>query len=203
MPAQINTIIPTALFEQCRDRIAEILLPELVNQATLRSDAELNVGEIWVERVSPFEVAETPAINVVFDQIGGEETGKTGVATNDVFTYFIDIYTSKVSEDDLDGQAHARKWVHKFMGVIRAILEDTRYNTLGFQPPSITRVRMQSMQMAAGDAADTENNAMGRVILQVVAPASLQTQTAVPIGGSDTTIKMVATDKGYKYTFNA
>ena len=87
--AVINVQIPEQNFEIIRDRIAEIIVDEMANQAAMYYDDDLDIiGGVYVERTWPMDATEQVIINVLtkggrYDNIDLEMADGTYVYVND------------------------------------------------------------------------------------------------------------------------
>jgi hypothetical protein len=196
----INEPIGTQSFELIRDRIAEILAEELDMQNQLTYNPLMN-AVVYVERFIPFNESELPAVNV--------QLARTGIDGHDVLDadgtnyFFIDVYTKaatiKSDSGRVDGGGLSVRLMHKLIGVIRAILEDSRYKTLGFMPPFIHYRRIVEFKFANPKVGDLGSTSQGRITLEV--KASLENGVTTPrlIRGYETVVKLHETEEGYYY----
>lgn len=196
----INGIIPQQSFELVRDRIGQILALEIANQFTLTSNSDFDL-DVWVERFVPFDKEELPTINVSLAT--GGFTGHTQKSTDGTYTYFIDVFTKAISTDDEKGDQMASVKLQRLLGMCRAILENPRYKTLGFDPPSIFNRHCESISIAEPGKQDATSSVMGRLAFSVKVLETVELIDPVLIGRSDTRVKLYETDKGYFYAFYA
>lgn len=194
--ALITEIIPSQEFELVRDRVAEILIDELANQAALSYDEDLEVN-VFVERSIPFDKTELPAINVSLAQ--GEFDNKKAPNLDGNYIYNIDVHTSAKSNEEDQGDSRASVKLHKILGKCRAIIENPIYRTLGFNKPSISRVFFSQMDIADPGKQDALNTQMGRLILNVRVPEGVSLLAAGLIEGYDTKVKIGTSSVGYAY----
>lgn len=201
---RITSAIGQQNYEKIRERIVEVLGAELENQYILNpSVSELDV-DVWMERVIPYEEAELkPAVvNVLFDN--GEFDNNSRVMTNGTYTYFIEVYSKAPSTDSQDGDELARSRSARLAGIIRQILMSTQYSALGFEPGVIRnrnvtnilsyRFSSESVPM------DTTRVAVTRITFTVISNESELTSAIVPLGGTDTAVRISCTDKGYVWS---
>lgn len=200
MSAKILNPIPQQNYELVRDRIAEILFTELENQYFLTYNQDFNIAAVWVERSSPFDHTECPTVNVSFGT--GSFDNKDNKNIDGTYLFNIDCFTkAKATEGQSinGGDQRSTLKLHRLMGLVRAILSNPQYNTLSFAKPSISNVHVVSMDIADSKS-DSENVAMGRVVLSVRIPEVCELKSANVIDGTDTAVKMNLTDKGYVFT---
>lgn len=197
MAVKINTLIPEQSFEKIRDRIALILKEELVNQATLAINQQLN-ATVYIERYVPpnsSEVEEKPIVNVLFGS--GDFANQDVTQTTGTYLYFIDVYCSAKSNDDNGGDTRAIILLQKLLGVCRGILEATQYLTLGYTYPFVMGRKINSIQIAGPSEPGADSLVRGRLILQVMVPEYQETVTANVLDGTDTTVKIDTSPDGY------
>lgn len=192
----INGIIPSQKFETIRDKIGSILADELANQCSLTSDPVLDL-DVWVERFIPFDESELPAVNVSLAT--GNFAGHTQKSTEGTYTYFIDVHTKAPTTAVDKGDSLAMVKLQKILGVCRAILEDPKYKTLGFDAPIIFNRKFETLAIADPGKQDAASAVMGRLGFLVKTTETVELINAPLIGRSDTRIKLFETDKGYFY----
>lgn len=198
--ARILTPIQRQKYELIRDRIGEILADELIVQAIIEYDDNLNV-DVFVERFIPFDKSEVPCINILLAR--GLYDNKSVVKSDGTYTYNIDHYVSCKSTEGSRGDSAAARQLQKLMGVSRAILEDPQYNTLGFTKPYISHTEVREMNI--GDPVNNQdgiNMIMGRLTFVVRAPETVLALEPRLLDGYDTTVKLYNTDKGYLFGVN-
>jgi hypothetical protein len=194
---QIPAAIPTQAFELIRNRIAEILVDELPEQAILQGDNQLN-ATVYVERFIPFDLTEIPAVNVSINRTAYSE--QTQRNTDGEHTFSIDVHTSAKSTSTVRGDSLAMFRLQKLLGVVRGILEDSRYKTLGFAPPFIESRKVTAIEYAQPTEGDGTSTVVGRVTFVVRAPDRSGVVTPELIAGYDTQVKLSLTNKGYIFT---
>jgi len=198
MAAIIPAAIPTQSFELIRNRIAEILVQELPAQATFLADTKIN-ATVYVERYVSFDLTELPAVNVSLNRgLYAEQTQKS---TDGTYTYNIDCHTSaKSTSAGARGDSLSMFQLQKLLGVCRGILEDTRYNTLGFARPFIESSKITTIDIGNATEGDATSSVMGRLTLVVRANEQKGVVTPELIAGYDTQVKLGLTEKGYIFT---
>lgn len=196
----INGKIKASMFEQITVRLLEILSPELANQGI--------TIDLWMERFIPFSESELPAVNISF--VGGVHEQST--QQYDVYThsYNIDVYVAKDNELNNSivlkrGDVLSRLELKKILGIIRAILSNSLYRRLNFEPGLIQTTKLPNIDIAEGDAKnglDGANISMGRLLYSAKAVEQTILEEGILIGGSDIVSKLEETDKGYKFISN-
>lgn len=193
--ALINTIIPTSAFERIRDRVGAILMEEIANQYTLTSDEDINVARVWVERFVTVDYTDTPTITVSY--AAGDLANQHPGQSNATLLYNIDCYASSATINGVDGFTVATFKMHKLMRIVRAILEDAQYKTLGFTPPFVMNRQILSMRIAEPTSKDATSTIMGRLVLSVKVPEVVTLIEAPLIDGIATTVLLNASNLGY------
>lgn len=197
MAAIITDIIASQAFEVVRDRIGTIIKEEVENQYALSNEPALN-ATIWNERFVPFDKEEIPAVNVMFDRMDFSQQDQR--QTNGTCIYYIDCYTNSKSSDTDRGDVKAKVKLHRLLGVCRAILEDPKYKRLGFNSiPLIMNRKVSSIGIAPPDHNDGLSSVMGRLVFEVKLPETTAFIEPTALADFETTIKLVLTDKGYRY----
>jgi len=196
--SKIIGAIGPAGFELVRDRIGAIILDELLNQATLTYEAEFEEMKIWIERATPFDKTELPAINVKL--ASGDYANKNRGSVDGTYIYNIDFHanSAKVGEDDGDKLASIK--VQKLMRFVRAILEDPIYETLDFTRPSVSRVGFTNLQIAqSSPKEDALNSIMSRMNFSVLINERTAPIVPIPVTEYKTHVKLYETEQGFYY----
>lgn len=193
-----DQLLPEA-FEFVRDRIAEILIDELESQAVDHYNLYADIGgRVFVERSIAFDKTHLPCINVSVgtgtyaNQHQGQSQGE--------YTFFIDVHTNAEAitgerSSDKVAMIHAQR----LAGLIRAILENPIYKTLGFKPPFISRRYMEKFDIAAPKANDALHSSMIRQYFHVSVAETSILKTPPLIDGYDTEVTVNNTSEGYQY----
>lgn len=196
--AKINGLIPEQNFEKIRDRIGQILAIEIANQYTISGDAQYN-PTIWVERTTPFDKTELPAINVRLNSI---DFDNEDVRSSDANTsWYIDCYTNSEYSDDGDGDKLAMVNLQRILGIVRAILKNPQYKTLDFAPPFLCTTKISRLFIGEVNTSDALSSVVGRIEFSVRVPENVQLLDVVPLMSAYTTVYMGETDKGYRWEF--
>lgn len=195
--ALINTQIQPSKFEAIRDRIALILAMELENQFVTFGDYELDL-DVWTERGEKIDNSECPAI--IVSLASGDFSSQHQGSYLGEYTYNVDIYSSKMSEDEEYGSTLSTIALHKIAGVCTKIIEDPQYKTLGFQAPSISHREVSNMIIAPPDPNDAAYVAVGRLVVKVNVVEGTELLNALNFEGADTSVKLYNTNKGLLYS---
>ncbi len=199
MPEIINAI-QERNYELVRDRIANILAIELPSQATLNSDADLD-PTIEIERFVPVKDTELPLVNVML--LRGDYNSYTSIQQDGTYMYHIDVYTNSKWTDDDRADKLAFLKLQRLTGVIQAILSDSKYRTLGWAQPSISRVQVNGIKFAEpSNNKDTTTSVMARIEFEVRVPETVEVAALTLIGGYDTSVLIGSTDQGYVFSGN-
>lgn len=193
----IDQPIQKQAFEYIRDQIAYILADELYQQSALQYDDEI-ISKVYRERFVPLNATESPCVNICFDR-----TNYSGEARSDqdgICRYTIDCYYTARAMSGYRADQLSKFRVHKMIGIIRAILMDRRYVTLGFAKPFISNRRVVDLIVSDPvDTKDMSSTSMARIIFEVrVLEQSLDIQ---PISDFtfQTQVLLGDTDLGYVY----
>lgn len=197
--SKLKFVIPKEGFELVRTRIAEILADEIGNQFAYTGDEDLQYVLISVEGDTPFDKQEI--INTMISVSLGEAkyTDRHAGQTGADYTFFLDIHTAAKSTQTTTGDAKAAIRAQRFAGLVRAILENPAYNTLGFAKPFIKRVWMDKFDIAAQVPADARYSSMIRLYFHVELPEVCQLKDAPLIEGYETIVTLGNTSLGYIY----
>lgn len=195
---QINDLIGAKSFELVRDRTAEILATEILNQSTL-VDSTLENAPVYIERFVPFSDTEMPAVNVMLAR--GDYNMYTAVNQDGTYIYHIDVYHKAKTTPDGRGDMRATKKLQQLVGVVQTILSHYRYRTLGFAPPFIERVEVRDIKFADPvNSKDSNSVVMARVTFAVRVPESISPDSAVTLDGYDTSVLIANSDYGYVFS---
>jgi hypothetical protein len=192
--AVIDGIIPEQSFEIIHNRIGHILVTELDNQFILSGDYDLEL-DVYKERDIPFSEGEFRAVNVMLDR--GDSIHQHPGQSNFTYRYIIEVTFDAKSNSTTLGDTIAMNKCQKIIGKIRAILEDPKYQTLGFAKPFIFNRHVENIYFGKPIKQDTKHVVAGRLTYVVTAPEVSALIQAVLIGEHYTTVKLELTDKGY------
>lgn len=184
-------------WELIRDRIGLILAEELATQAQLDYDDQLFINpSVYVERFKPFNHTEMPAVNVMVAQ--NEYTQETQQSQDGTHTYYVDMYVNAKASAGLRGDELAAKKLHRLVGMCQAILMDSRFKTLLFEPGGISNRSVKRIQMAdPTKSMEAANTIMARMTVEVRATDNVELVDAIPLDEYVTIAKMGATGEGY------
>lgn len=192
----INNEIPSQGFEVVRDLIPAILKIELEKQKVLKGlTDEIN---IFSGRNTPFQQSEVLMINVSVDSANYSNSHEKGTHGGTIF--FIDIYTSAKETADGDGGYLSTKKKDMYLGMIRYILQDHHYKTLGLQPGLIMGTSVDGFEnFEPNNNLDSSFIKMSRLNFSVRILEDQSLWNGIEINSIFTDVKLDLTDKGYKY----
>jgi len=198
--ALINAIIPVQNYERIRDAIGSILYTEITNQETLTGSSY--VSSYYGERFAPPDEIEFPLINIQY--AGGDYDNKDQTLVDGMYTYYITCYTSGNSNESQAGDEVASKRLHRVLGLIRAILMNPVYKTLGFQAGFIKSTLISGIRIPKNEE-DTgaTNSIMGYVEFRVKATEDVALIDPPLLTSAITQVKLYLTNKGYRYGSDA
>lgn len=193
--ARIDEALGKDVFQQVRDKIAEILLDELANQATLSGNKDLEYGIIWMERRRPFNLSEIPAINLSI--LGINYNTKFRHQRQPDVTYTIDIYNTKNhTEDDADELVMDSIW--DVARTVQYILDHPHYASLGLTP-LISHSEVVKITSGEAEMSDGARCGILRVEFKVNMISVENPFEQIALELSSTSVKIEQTDKGYFY----
>lgn len=165
----IDTPIGDSCFELIRDRIYTIIVDELEQQVAITYDESLMDATVYLERATPLNHAEFPAINIYYaGMVPLRETKNTAHRT---YRYFIDFFGKAPTTDTERGDKRAAIKIERLMAVVDKILRDKRYITLGFEQPKIMSTRVQSMEVGKPiDSMQATDAVLARLEFEVDTP---------------------------------
>ncbi len=188
-------------FERILFQVGVIITAELENQLSQFYNTDCDGIDVYLERSNPIDKTEMAMITVGASR--GDYSNQHAGYVDGVYSYNIDVWTNakSTSVDDGDYLAGVRR--NRIVGIVRAILEDPIYKTLGFAPGSIGNLRVRSFEIGAirkGEL-DADNTTIGRVVLEMKAAEISQLIVAPEVVQATSHIKLGITDKGYKYEY--
>jgi len=196
MAVLIDYKIPKQSFELIRDQVASILALEWADQDAFQV-TNANT-QVYTERIVPPEANEQRIINVMVNNVAFD--GHTVQQTDDTVTLFIDCYVKAKFTKTQNGDQLALSRLHRMLGTCRAILENTRYKTMGFTAPFIMHRRALRIEIAQPNTQNADSHVMGRLVFEVKAPDANEGVEGVLFGQNDTTVFLNETNKGYLWT---
>ena len=192
----ISVNIPKQGFEVVRDAIAAIIKTELDNQKTLKTLSD-NI-KVFSGRSAGFNQSEQLMINVLVDAGTTERTFESGAHM--AVVYFIDIYTSaKENSENIGGKVSSDKR-DLYSGMIRYILNDNHYQTLGLPRGLIMSTAVTGFDnFESQNAQDAAFVKMARIAFSVRVNESYSLWQGIEINTIFTKVNLELTDLGYIY----
>lgn len=192
----IDAIIGDQSFEIVRDRIGAILADELDMQSQLTYNPLFD-ATVYLERFARFNNSELPAVNISIAR--GSLDNHDQESTDNTVLIYIECYAKAKKSSGVDGDTESAKRMQKLVGTCRAILEDSRYKTLGFMPPFVMNRHCVEMLFNVPVTEDAESTCMGRLVLSVRIPEGNGLSQPRLMNGYQTTVKISTTEEGYLY----
>lgn len=199
MAAIIDHAIPSQGFELVRDLIGAILKQELENQKQLQNlEEEI---QVFSERTTPFGNEEDLAINVLLSS--ANYTGMTRKDTQGKTIFLVDIYTNGKSSPQVSGGLDSSKRLHKYIGMVRYILQYSEYKTLLLPLGIIAGGSVDDFNiMEPAQQQDSNYIRMGRITVSYRIQENQQLVQGITFDSLVTTVKSEDTDLGYKFQLN-
>ncbi len=194
--AKILNIIPPQNYELIRDRIALVLADEIDNQVVLSYDPYIDVT-VYCERTKTFDKTEMPAVNVSL--ANGSYGNKHQGSIDGTYIFNIDVYVNSKSTLAQDGDVRSAFNLQKLLGIVRYVLEDPLYKTLGFAPGFIMTSKVNDFNFAVPENMDSMNHMMARLTYSVTANEKNTLITPNVIDSYITTLKILESEQGYLY----
>lgn len=197
MAAKIDGLISNQKYELIRDRLAVVLLEELINQGQLSSPNEVFTKGVWVERFANFDQpTEFPCLNIVLGD--GSYSNKDQECIDGEYRFYIVAYESAKTTLSGRGDTLAKIKLHRLLGLCRAILENPIYRTLDFAPPFTVTSKVGAIVVnQPQDTQDATNSVSGYLEYVVKVSETVSLKDAIPLVSSTTTVKLYNTNQGY------
>lgn len=196
MPVKLTAAIPAEANEIILDRIEEILVLEIPNQATLLEDPEVN-ATVFKERISRLSYSECPAVNLSLQKVAYSQHGPNSVSSE--CTFQIAIATTAPAEADVRGDTSAAIKAKKIARLIRQILESPHYQLLNFSAGFIASRKINAMDVVEleENTNDSENLAMVQLQFSVVAADAKMLHDTGELNSTQSSLQIEETDKGH------
>jgi len=190
--ALIPGIIPQQNFETIRNQIAFVLAQELASQYA-RNNTIPQVQKVEIERFIPInEETESPLVNVSCD-MGSYDNGNM-VKWDGTYMFNIDAYTTANSTADDAGDKLAMVSLGRLVGLIRAILCNPIYKTLGLDAGTIADAKVERFFITdKSTVKDALSGVVGRVQYSLRCVETIDTVniiTGVPLQDSTVTVTL-------------
>ena len=203
LPPKIASAIPQQNFELIRDQIGAVLLVEFTNQAANYGlAANATPKDIWIEGFMQVDDDILPTFVIRCVKAIEIQKDSSGTAVYD-YCYYIDGFSGAPSTDTERGDQVAAYALQRMFGVARAILEDPRYDILGFASNVMniwnTHIEDWYIQLPKNND-DLEDAICGRIEFHVtVAEVPSSYSATNPVQWVDTTVQLINSGRGYHW----
>lgn len=197
MSQRIATVIGRQNYELVLDRIGEILTEELNGQDYNNSD--LNVT-VFKERDIPYNTGEgggKPMVNVMFERVDYDY--QTAIQSDGLCRYVIECTRQGKGNPSEGGDTVAMTKIQRLAGVIRAILMNPKYKTLGYEPGFIKNRHIQSIEFGKPIRQDSAHTVMARLVLAVSFREVTELGVPALMVGYWTGVRIEETERGYLF----
>lgn len=182
---KIFTAIQSQAYEIIRDRILIILMDEMDLQQQLTYDPDLEL-QFFLERLIAIDKEEVDS--VVVSLAAGEYLNENQGSSDGNYTFYVDCYCKSKSRDGEDGFTRSNVKLQKLLGIMRFILKNPIYKTLGFTTPFIMNLTISNIDIKGMDSTDAANTSMGRLTLKIRANETTSLLDGVRVSGYDTRV---------------
>lgn len=205
MPAIITEKINPQGFEIVNNRIAEILLLEIMNQKDLQNFEE--DLEIFSEVLNPYDKCEDVLISVSLKQMDyGDFTTQSAQGST---LYYIDLFVNGYGIGDVPAKDVVKNKLYRYLGLIRYILSSGKYQTLNF-PAGLIGGKYVHKVIIDDDYSnherhsnfDTANVRFARVVYGVRISENQKLWDSIPLQGNTTNITYENSAVGTQLIFN-
>ena len=193
--SKITTLIGRQSYELIRNRIGEILIDELANQTVLGN--VFTSANVEVESSSIVDNTEMSTIQISLST--GDYSNEHQGTSNGEFEFNIDVFCKSKSSLTYNGSINAMFKTQALIGIVRYILKDPQYKTLGFTPGFIGGVTVGKIMMGDADKTDTMNSIGGRLIFKVKAIEENALLNVTLINSYRTSVILGTSAQGYQY----
>lgn len=193
----ILEVIPQQNFEIVRDALGFLIKSELDSQKEKENSRIFEDFEVFIERTIPIQNSEEVVINIVLRS--GDFDNKTQKDSQGKTFFDIEFYTIGKSSPSQTGYFDSARKLHKYIGLIRYILQHTEYKTLNLQPGFIGGTMVENYNIAENQRTnqDTDFIKMGVISFSVRIQENQTMATPVNLGEIYTSLKIEQTEKGY------
>lgn len=193
--SKITTVIGRQSYELIRNRIGEILIDELAAQTTLGN--QYTNADVTVEGLNVVDATETSVVKISLAD--GEFSNEHAGSSDGVYLFNIDCFCKSKSSIGVDGNFKAAEKTQALMGIIRYILKDPQYRTLGFNPGFIGGCTVQSIKIGEAEQKDLFNVVGGRLVFKVKALEINGLLNATLMNHYQTSVTLGTSAQGYTY----
>jgi hypothetical protein len=152
----------------------------------------------YLERFTPFNQNEYPALNVRFVRSELKSQDATGSIYNN--TFWVEFYASNPSSDEEGGDTINALQITKVLSSCRHILKSSPYVKLGFTSPLIGNVSPRTLETSElRDNMDAMICMYGRFVIEVEACEDVELVTPSMIEEHEAIVKLYESNKGYTW----
>lgn len=199
MAIKITEIVPQQGFETVLYKTAEILFTELSNQETAHNN--MPAFSVFVERMTPYDKSENVMINVTSGSVNfGDHTESSSQGKT---TFNIEVYAPLEHVSIAAGDTTKKFTLHKIAGMIRYILQSSKYVRLDLPLGLIGGTYVDSIQFFDDfNNKDGANIRICTISFSVRVMENQELWNGVLLAQNTTQIKLDQTDLGYKLIKN-
>lgn len=197
----INYFIAKQNYELILERIGAIIILELENQAVNFYNSDADNISVYVENTSAFDKVDAASISISLAP-GAWDNRHAGYVRG-TYGYYVDTFTNAKTTKDAKGSFSSAVQANRIMGMVRAILEDPIYKTLGYDPGNVGNVKVTNYEIGEIRKVeqDATNSRINRLFVEIQAAENDQLLTGVALSQALTLIKLELTQHGYQYQF--
>jgi hypothetical protein len=207
----ITAAIAPQNFELIRDRIGAILLSEFANQYTnFGLPVECFPKSVDVERFDQIDEETLPAMVVRF--VSGDYMDDDGTPakfydgdSNGKYLFEIGVIVGSASTDTVWGDQQAAFNLQRILGLVRSILSNPQYDTLGFDLDTMNVLRVYCKNLKINDPKENDNTnnvIYGTLDFVVVCSESTPLVDPGPIASFDSVVKVYDQDNFRKWRYS-
>lgn len=196
----IEELIPQQNFEIVRDAIGFILTQEINSQKQKPNSRYFEDVNVFLERTTPIDNSEEVVINIVLASSNFDN--KTQKDSQGKTFFNIDVYSSAAASTEQSGSLNSALKLHKYIGLIRYILQHTDYKTLFLPLGIIGGTLIENYNIMENNIKEDSNFfKMGTISFSVRIQESQSMSQPLNLQEIFNEMKIEETDKGYVYEF--
>lgn len=194
----INDLILPQNFEIVRDAIGYVLKTELISQAQKTGSRLTENCDVFLERTTPIQNEEEVVINIVL--VSNDFSNKTQQDSQGKTFFNIDFYSRGHANQQVSGSLNSALKLHKYIGFVRSVLQNTEYKTLGLPLGIIGGTMIESFNIMENKIEqDSDFLKMGTISYSVRVQENQSMAEGVNFEGIFSIVKLDLTDLGYIY----
>ena len=196
----IKELIPSQNFEIVRDSIGFLLSQEINSQKQKQNSRFTEDVNVFLERTTPIDNSEEVVINV--NLASSDFNNKTQKDSQGKTFFNIDIYSKGAASSIESGSLNSSLKLHKYIGLVRYILQHTEYKTLGLPSGFIGGTNFENFTiMEYSNKEDSDFFKMAVISFSVRIQESQSMSETIDLNEIFTNVKIEETEKGYIYQF--